>query len=230
MGVPPRVAAAIAAVAIAHAALLDTGSRAAIVVDDLLVRVYDGVGVPASVRKRAFARAGEILSRVELEVAWLECPPRGLGWSGAACSAPPERGELIVRLVRASSDARRQYPHALGFSMVDTQTGVGTLATVFADRVDLIAHRARIDRGSVLGPAIAHEIGHLVLGTNQHSATGLMRERWTSAEFERDQPQDWQFTPTERDALHATLQARAAGPRGPGGGGPNPHVLLDKTR
>ena len=229
MGVLPRAAVAIAAVAVAHAALLDTSSRAAVVVDGLLVRVYDGAGIPASVRKRAFARAGEILSRVELDVAWLECPPGGFGWWGASCSAPPERGELIVRLVRASADARRRYPHALGFSMVDTQTGAGTLATVFTDRVDLIAHRARIDRGSVLGPAIAHEIGHLMLGTNQHSATGLMRERWTSAEFERDQPQDWQFTAVERAALQATVQARAAGPRGPGGGGPNPHVLLDKT-
>ena len=229
MGVLPRVAATLAAVVIAHTVVIETGSRAAVVADELLVRIYDGVGVQDPVRKRALAGARDILTRVEVDVAWLQCPPGGLAWLTSACSAPPQPGDLIVRLARASSHVRRQYPHALGFSLVDTATGQGTLATVFTDRVELLAQRARIDRGAVLGRAIAHELGHLILGTNQHGASGLMRERWTSAELERDHPQDWQFTAVERQALHATLQDRAAAPRGPGGGRPNPHVLLDKT-
>ena len=46
-----------------------------VVLDSLLVRVYDNAGVPAAERKRAFSRAADILERVELSAAWLECPP-----------------------------------------------------------------------------------------------------------------------------------------------------------
>src|SRR5689334_15085747 len=35
----------------------------------------------------------------------------------------------------------------------------------------------------VLGTVLAHEIGHLLLGRNSHSATGIMRARWQSRDF-----------------------------------------------
>jgi len=38
-----------------------------------------------------------------------------------------------------------------------------------------------VDR--ILGSVMAHELGHLLLGLNSHSVTGLMRARWGNDEL-----------------------------------------------
>jgi hypothetical protein len=69
------------------------------------------------------------------------------------------------------------------------------------DRVQAIAQRTSIPSGSLLGRAIAHEVGHLLLGTNAHAPRGLMREIWTDAELALERREDWLFAPSERAAL-----------------------------
>jgi hypothetical protein len=232
VGVLSRVAAVVAAIAGAQALSLSSG-QAAVIVDSLLVRVYDGAGLSRGDRKRALDRAGDILARVEIEPAWLDCASPALVLSTASCAAPPAPGELVVRLVRATPDANRHHPRTLGYSLLDTATGLGTLATVFIDRVDLLARAAHADRAAVLGRAIAHEMGHLILRTNRHSGGGLMREHWTSEEIRRDRAEDWHFTAAERETLRAAVESNAAIARAragsTGSGGQNPHVLLDKN-
>src|SRR5439155_10444253 len=49
----------------------------------------------------------------------------------------------------------------------------------------------RSRRRKLLGRVVAHEVGHLLLGTTAHSATGLMRARWNDEEARRDHPMDW---------------------------------------
>jgi hypothetical protein len=235
VGVLSRVGASCAALAIGQALFSGTPGHAAVVVNHLLVRVYDNAGVAGAERKRAYARANEILARVGLDAAWLECPARGFGWLKSDCNTPPAPGELVIRLVRTTPEARRHRPRALGYSLVDAGTGAATLATIFTDRVHLLAHQSQAERAAVLGRAIAHEIGHLILGTNGHSATGLMREHWTSEEIRRNRAEDWQFTRAERDTLHVAIRANAAALARAGtgamtgSGGQNPHVLLNKT-
>jgi len=66
---------------------------------------------------------------------------------------------------------------------------------------------------------LAHEIGHQLLGSNDHSARGLMRETWTADELTRNRPEDWQFSSAQRAALHARWASwglgRRAGTRDP---------------
>ncbi len=58
-------------------------------------------------------------------------------------------------------------PGSLGFSFVDIGRKAGTLATVFADRVQALAAIAGVDDGELLGRVIAHEIAHLLIGTSR---------------------------------------------------------------
>jgi len=62
----------------------------------------------------------------------------------------------------------------------------------------------------MIGRVMAHEIGHLLLGTNTHSDDGLMREVWTLAEMTRNRAQDWLFSRAQRDTLR---EARLGGRR-----------------
>src|SRR5688572_21430974 len=106
--------------------------RAAVILESLVVRVYDNAGVLAGDRVRAIKRANEILARADVAVDWRDCPAGG-AWMRAACGDMPRSGELAVRLVRApKGDAN---PRALGTALIDAATGSGTLATVFVDRV-----------------------------------------------------------------------------------------------
>jgi hypothetical protein len=172
--------------------------RAAVILDSLSVRIYDSAGVLAAHRARAIKRAGDILARADLAVDWRDCPAGGVLARGA-CAAPPAPGELALRLVHSPKGDPN--PRALGNALIDTTTGSGTLATVFIDRVTALSQQGKIDPWSTLGGIMAHEIGHLLLGTNSHSETGLMREIWTLKDLTRNRPDDWLFSRAQREEL-----------------------------
>src|SRR4051812_32911182 len=139
----------------------------------VVVRVYDMHGVPADTVTTARATAERILKTADVTVRWAECP----------CGRPAGPVELMVRLAASTAESE---PASLGFSYVDTGRKLGTLATVFPDRVHGLAAAARVDEGELLGRAMAHEIGHLIIGTREHASAGLMRGRWTSIELAKN--------------------------------------------
>ena len=175
-----------------------TSGRAAVILDSLAVRIYDNAGILATGRVRAIERANEILGRADVSVDWRDCPASGVLARGV-CSAPPARGELAVRLVRSPKDDPN--PRALGNALIDKTTGTGTLATVFVDRVASMARQGQQDAWTMIGGVIAHELGHLLLGTNSHSDTGLMREIWSVKDLTRNRPDDWLFSREQREEL-----------------------------
>ena len=191
----------IVAVILAVAAFSATSSRAAVILDTLIVRVYDNAGVLAADRARAMKDATSILAHADLNVRWRDCPARGR--SHSACLALPSPGELAVRLVHSpKSDPNVR---ALGNAFIDATSGSGTLATVFVDRVQAVV-QSKADPWAMVGRVMAHEIGHLLLGSNSHSESGLMREIWTIGELMRSRPSDWLFSKAQREDLR---QSRA---------------------
>jgi hypothetical protein len=96
--------------------------------------------------------------------------------------------EISVRLARLPAEPNGHGMLQLGYSLVNTQAGAGTLATMFVDRVEWLASQAGADAATVLGFAIAHEIGHLLLGTNAHAASGLMRAVWSRHHYSTHAP------------------------------------------
>jgi len=177
---------------------LGTSGKAAVILDSLTVRIYDNAGVLAGDRARAIKRANDILSRADLSVDWRDCPASGMR-KRSNCTALPATGDLAVRLVRSPKEDPN--PRALGNALIDTATGSGTLATVYVDRVHMMAGQAKADPWAMIGRVMAHEIGHLLLGSNSHSDTGLMREMWTLKDLIRNRPDDWIFSNAQRDEL-----------------------------
>lgn len=181
--------------------------RAAIVLDALVVRVYDNAGVRAADRSAALKQAAEILFRAEIDVEWLTCPARSESW---ACARPPSPQEIIVRLTNSPLPEQAGARRVFGHSAIAGTPGEGILATVYVDRVNWLAGTATAQRTLVLGRAIAHEIGHLMLSSNEHTATGLMREVWTAEELVRNRPEDWQFSAAQITHLQTRLARPAA--------------------
>jgi len=168
----------------------------------VVVRVYNAHGVPADALTTATTTAAQILRGADITVRWAECPCEG--------SVGPL--ELVIRLLAATPASP---PAALGFSYVDVDDHAGTLATVFPDRIHALAHAAGAGEGEVLGRAMAHEIGHLILGTREHVRVGLMRGQWTSTELTNNRLIDWQLSRNDGVHLRQALARRIRGARTP---------------
>ena len=164
----------------------------------LVVRIYDAAGVPSAVLERAHGTVDQTMKAVGIQPVWRSCHTD-------RCVDPPKRDEVIVRIVRAKERSPRDL---LGSSMVDIEGQAGTLATIYLDRVDWLATEAHVDCGRLLGRAIAHEIGHLLLGTAGHASRGLMRARWLTGELQRDWPLDWILSAPEGSRMRWRLFAR----------------------
>jgi len=169
----------------------------------LTVRVYDNADVPKAALRAALETAAQTLRPADLEVTWLSCSVS----SGGRCTVPPGRGELMVRLIRAGKDSAAG-DDSLGTALVDPATGTGVLATVYVDRVERLARGSEGDLGTLLGRAMAHEIGHLLMGRSAHAVRGLMRPRWTRAEVSRNARSDWRFDAPELRAIRLRGPAR----------------------
>jgi len=164
----------------------------------LVVRLYDSVGVPPRVFEHARQSAGVTLAAIGIEPIWRPCHVKG-------CVSKPKPHEIEIRVVKATALSERG---SLGFATVDVVERAGTLATVYIDRVDALAVEAGIDRGEVLGHAIAHEVGHLILGSVDHSPHGLMRATWKVDELRRNLPLDWMFSGAQGAEMRRRLVAR----------------------
>ena len=132
-------------------------------------------------------------------------------------SEPPDETRLLntplpdILLTTADGDrislsALSRTPLVLGEAFVDTRQRTGVLATVFADRVELLAGLSETDSALLLGRAIAHEVGHLLLGSNAHSLRGLMCAQWTPADIRRHARTDWELTRDDAAAIRKRLQ------------------------
>jgi hypothetical protein len=81
---------------------------------------------------------------------------------------------------------------------------------VYADRVDWMAKRTGVPPPELLGRAIAHELGHLLMATSAHATHGLMRPVWSQSEVRRRRTSDWSFEPREIAAIRARAHTRQA--------------------
>jgi hypothetical protein len=85
---------------------------------------------------------------------------------------------LFVMIIPAKmANGMAVNPAAMGVAVTSSRTR-GRLAYIFYNRVEHVAAGTEVDVAQVLGHAMAHEIGHLLLPAG-HSATGLMRGDWS---------------------------------------------------
>ena len=108
---------------------------------------------------------------------------------------------------RAGRGRRREVPFCRADAWAARQpdapavTLAGEMATVFHEQVRSVARRSGVDNAELLGRALAHEIGHLLLRARAHSPTGLMRGVWSMEELTLNRREDWLFAPADRERL-----------------------------
>ena len=163
------------------------------------VHVYNQVGdLSAEDQLIALDVAREVFSTVSVDVAWTMCEP-------GMCLTPSAEA-LKLRLVRSPNRGDAS-SGVLGQALIDSRTRTGVLATIFIDRTGRLANDLGIDHRTLLGRAIAHELGHLLLGTSTHGG-GLMRETWSHSELLGTRRSDWHLDSLDVAAIRERLARR----------------------
>lgn len=173
------------------------------------IRVYDTSDATEDVRATAIRTAREILAKTGIAVDWRDCTSTSL--EPPCQDAKP--GDLIIRIMpeatpsasfRGSALQMRSLPGEslqLGVAIINPVTLSGEMATIFQEPVRAIARHTGMDDAELLGRAVAHEVGHLLLRAREHSPSGIMRGAWSREELSTNRPEDWQFSPADRERL-----------------------------
>src|SRR5262249_40388443 len=137
---------------------------------------------------------------------WRTCRVAGRTPTADPCADPVSADEIVVRLVESTGVQTEST--TLGDAFVDPVLKSGSMATIYVDRVDALSHAVDVGRGLLLGRAVAHEVGHLLLGTPLHSGFGLMRGFWSVRTIVDNQTSDWVFSHDQGVIMQAVVATR----------------------
>lgn len=137
------------------------------------VVVFNDATVDPQTVREAENRAAQIFRTAEIEVHWIDA--RWKQPTTLEASATNERGvSLDVRILPRS---RNLAGEVFGLAFVG-KDGRGQQADIFYDGIAKLSGNGAHKAGVLLGAVLAHELGHLLLGSNSHSATGIMQGHW----------------------------------------------------
>jgi hypothetical protein len=149
--------------------------------EDLLtvtLHVTDYAAISPKELAAAETYATAIYRAAGIETVWTETP-----WVPGETRSPHLRVVILSPEMTAKKCKGAQLGANLMGTAIDGATdGSGRIAYIFADRIRQAAFQyiAKFDRG--LGHAMAHEVGHLLLGGHSHAPTGLMTDYWNPLE------------------------------------------------
>ena len=171
------------------------------------VSVYNDAQVPPDILARAEQQAAEIFSRARLGVTWLSCTHINSGVRAVACNGFDVPGHVAVRIIARAASSMSDAALGVAFLAPD---GTGRYSDVFWKTAQGLHANSNVDLGDILGSVIAHEMGHLLLGSNAHAISGIMRPHWERGELHRIAMGTLMFLPEESKRMHERIATSKA--------------------
>ncbi|HUP95904.1 MAG TPA: hypothetical protein VM164_13415, partial [Burkholderiales bacterium] len=154
----------------------------------VVIRTFNYGQVPPDDLAHARDTADRAFHHAGISLQWIDCavPTRSFSETGPStvddgrstldngpsCLTPLREGvDFVLRLMHSTPPTGAISPRRvpMGSSLLDIDARAGALTTVDSDAVLEIARAAGAEFPTLLGRAIAHEIGHLLLGRSGHS-------------------------------------------------------------
>ncbi len=181
---------------------------------DLRIRVvvYDYAQIPPKMLIEAEKQAARMFRRAGVELAWLNCPGNQAESSRLPACDPPKGGptQLQLRVVPRTIAERLSLPNnVFGVALSAPEGRFSVCAYVFAHRVKELAKHlsagvaGRFSSDVILAHGMTHEIGHLLLGPDSHSPSGIMRPNWTRKDAKLASSGELLFTPVHSKRIRA---------------------------
>lgn len=178
------------------------GSGSATQNGKITVLVYNYAHLPERSLEHA-KRVTEVIFRQSgLVIVWKDCRTApSMDATDASIEQPLADGILILRIVS------RVEP-AMGIPTTNETMGLsfGNLALVSLEAIREAALGGVGMPLEILGAAIAHELGHLLLGPHSHSATGIMQPGWSHEGSDRRRLSALTFTPQQAESIRSVVR------------------------
>jgi hypothetical protein len=175
----------------------------------ITLRIYNHA-ISRDLLAHSEGEAGSILRRAGLEVNWVDCPLSVAELeSHPACQAPMGRADFSVKILTAKEAQQLSKRRGvLGRALECPGDGVGCSVYLFYRDVTELARETGASEAQLLGHALAHEIGHLLLGPNSHAASGVMRSNWQEQEMQAISRSFLLFTDQQSRLMQDEVSAR----------------------
>jgi hypothetical protein len=177
----------------------------------ITLRMYN-YGVARSTLVQAEGKATAILNQVGLEVSWVDCPATPAEFkSYPGCQGSLGTTDFAVKILTADeAELFLSHHEALGRALPCATDQAGCTAYIFYRNVLEVAGDGVADKSQVLGHAMVHEIGHLLLGPNSHTANGIMRGRWNKQDLQTIATRHLAFSEQQSEHIRAEIRERSA--------------------
>ena len=173
----------------------------------VMVNVYNEAEVPTRLLVPAIQEATRIFRKAGVDSLWRECQSPKVDPSRLSeCEPPPGHTILSLRIVPWSSKLGKA---VFGTAFLSPQ-GEGTYCDVFYDSVEKLHQDWHVSLSRVLGYTMAHEVGHLLLGTNAHSPIGIMLPSWQKQQLRKIEMGTLLFTPEQARSMQHKLASWTA--------------------
>lgn len=170
----------------------------------LNVLVFNYSEAPPALLSNAEREASRIFGLSGIHFAWTHCPPLASPDSPSRCTGEPAASEIRVRVLGRHLNYNFQ-GSVFGFAIAPT------LASVYYESALHLAQTTTTSESEVsviLGCLIAHEIGHLLLGSNHHTVNGIMQARWDIPQIQRATKGTLGFTPEQSKLIQVNAHMR----------------------
>ena len=168
------------------------------------VRTTNYTEATAATVSKAEHEAGRILGEADLNVIWIDCQLRQTAANPTdPCQQELQPADIVLRVL--PDHARNGVQDgAFGFAVLPV------LASVYYEHAVRLARSdgAEFEVPIILGFVIAHEIGHLLLGSNSHSETGIMQGQWERKQVRKLMKGDLHFTAQQSKLIRAEGRTR----------------------
>ncbi|HEY6290726.1 MAG TPA: hypothetical protein VI455_04080 [Terriglobia bacterium] len=173
--------------------------------------VYNYAHVTPALLKRSEGVASSIFAEAGLTIRWVDCPvSAGEVGQYPKCHEALSSADFTLRILpQAMAETLLSAGEVMGSARECLPRARNCSADVYPYRVAGLAVGGVWDY-QILGHAMAHEIGHLLLGANSHTATGIMRAFWRPEDFQRMAAGYLLFNADQRERMQTTLRSRAA--------------------
>jgi hypothetical protein len=164
--------------------------------------VYNDAQVSPETLTGAEQRAAEIFSQAGFDVNWVNCTHLDSDSEASGCNVVEGPGNLVLRIISHVASSTSDVAFGVAFLGLD---GTGRYSDVFWNRAQELHTNSNVDIAGILGSVIAHEMGHLLLGSNAHAISGIMRAHWEAGELRRINMGTLVFLPQQGKRMRARI-------------------------
>jgi hypothetical protein len=173
----------------------------------VMVLVYNYASVSHETKAKAQDCAAMIFRQAGVRVMWVDAAE----FKKEFQSLPDRQQKLdsidvILRIVAHSRTALKDT--AVGEALPCRLGQDACIANIFMSRVEERTAADQISSAELLGHAIAHEMGHILLGSNSHDSNGVMQSKWGQLALKRAAKGRLLFTSDQSRAIRSNLLGR----------------------